>query len=208
MTMTSNLNSPSAKLMSLNWPYPAVKVNRTEHPRFLQINARRLKRHTQAIEFSLALLEDSSFWTENCQVWFSVCMQPPILYGDGDMADKNQNTGAKNHVNSQQTEGTHLHWPHLLREPWAWRKAWSYSTKAISGDRSLVQSSVMEAIWELVLPRGSGIVRRCPLVQKLKNFCINVSIEARYLLGCPDRDALDTERSIKLNMSLLGRVGN
>ncbi|KAM8867219.1 LOW QUALITY PROTEIN: interferon-induced GTP-binding protein Mx-like [Synchiropus picturatus] len=81
---------------------------------------------------------------------------------------------------------------------------------AVIGDQSSGKSSVLEALSGVALPRGSGIVTRCPLELKMKRlkegeaWCGRISYQGtEQVIDCP----ADVEKHIRLAQDELAGVG-
>ncbi|XP_004429677.1 PREDICTED: interferon-induced GTP-binding protein Mx1 [Ceratotherium simum simum] len=93
----------------------------------------------------------------------------PFLNGDDDMAKTNQKTSIENSLCSQYEEKVRpcIDLIDSLRALGV-EQDLALPAIAVIGDQSSGKSSVLEALSGVALPRGSGIVTRCPLVLKLK----------------------------------------
>ncbi|XP_072825586.1 interferon-induced GTP-binding protein Mx1 [Vicugna pacos] len=91
------------------------------------------------------------------------------LNGNDDMVEKNQETGPENNLYSQYEEKIRpcIDLIDSLRALGV-EQDLALPAIAVIGDQSSGKSSVLEALSGVALPRGSGIVTRCPLVLKLK----------------------------------------
>ncbi|XP_032317820.1 LOW QUALITY PROTEIN: interferon-induced GTP-binding protein Mx1 [Camelus ferus] len=91
------------------------------------------------------------------------------LNGNDDMVEKNQETGPENNLYSQYEEKIRpcIDLVDSLRALGV-EQDLALPAIAVIGDQSSGKSSVLEALSGVALPRGSGIVTRCPLVLKLK----------------------------------------
>uniref|UniRef100_H0X0Q9 MX dynamin like GTPase 1 n=1 Tax=Otolemur garnettii TaxID=30611 RepID=H0X0Q9_OTOGA len=92
-----------------------------------------------------------------------------LPYGDVNMAEKNQASGAENNLYNQYEEKVRpcIDLIDSLRALGV-EQDLALPAIAVIGDQSSGKSSVLEALSGVALPRGSGIVTRCPLVLKLK----------------------------------------
>uniref|UniRef100_A0ABI7Y0A0 Interferon-induced GTP-binding protein Mx1 n=2 Tax=Felis catus TaxID=9685 RepID=A0ABI7Y0A0_FELCA len=92
-----------------------------------------------------------------------------LLNGLADKAEKNQETGLKKNLCSQYEEKVRpcIDLIDSLRALGV-EQDLALPAIAVIGDQSSGKSSVLEALSGVALPRGSGIVTRCPLVLKLK----------------------------------------
>ncbi|XP_053420797.1 interferon-induced GTP-binding protein Mx1 [Nycticebus coucang] len=92
-----------------------------------------------------------------------------LLNGDINMAEKNQASGAENNLCNQYEEKVRpcIDLIDSLRTLGV-EQDLALPAIAVIGDQSSGKSSVLEALSGVSLPRGTGIVTRCPLVLKLK----------------------------------------
>uniref|UniRef100_A0A673SMI2 Interferon-induced GTP-binding protein Mx1 n=1 Tax=Suricata suricatta TaxID=37032 RepID=A0A673SMI2_SURSU len=92
-----------------------------------------------------------------------------LLNGPTDKAEKNQETGPEKSLCSQYEEKVRpcIDLIDSLRALGV-EQDLALPAIAVIGDQSSGKSSVLEALSGVALPRGSGIVTRCPLVLKLK----------------------------------------
>uniref|UniRef100_A0A2K5MMW6 MX dynamin like GTPase 1 n=1 Tax=Cercocebus atys TaxID=9531 RepID=A0A2K5MMW6_CERAT len=95
--------------------------------------------------------------------------QPLLLNGDADVAQKSPGSVAENNLCSQYEEKVRpcIDLIDSLRALGV-EQDLALPAIAVIGDQSSGKSSVLEALSGVALPRGSGIVTRCPLVLKLK----------------------------------------
>nr|AFU81311.1 myxovirus (influenza virus) resistance 1 [Miopithecus talapoin] len=95
--------------------------------------------------------------------------QPLLLNGDADVAQKSLVSVAENNLCSQYEEKVRpcIDLIDSLRALGV-EQDLALPAIAVIGDQSSGKSSVLEALSGVALPRGSGIVTRCPLVLKLK----------------------------------------
>nr|XP_055135717.1 interferon-induced GTP-binding protein Mx1 [Symphalangus syndactylus]XP_055135718.1 interferon-induced GTP-binding protein Mx1 [Symphalangus syndactylus]XP_055135719.1 interferon-induced GTP-binding protein Mx1 [Symphalangus syndactylus]XP_055135721.1 interferon-induced GTP-binding protein Mx1 [Symphalangus syndactylus]XP_055135722.1 interferon-induced GTP-binding protein Mx1 [Symphalangus syndactylus]XP_055135723.1 interferon-induced GTP-binding protein Mx1 [Symphalangus syndactylus]XP_05 len=94
---------------------------------------------------------------------------PLLLNGDDNVAQKNPRLVAENNLCSQYEEKVRpcIDLIDSLRALGV-EQDLTLPAIAVIGDQSSGKSSVLEALSGVALPRGSGIVTRCPLVLKLK----------------------------------------
>uniref|UniRef100_A0A2R9B3I9 MX dynamin like GTPase 1 n=1 Tax=Pan paniscus TaxID=9597 RepID=A0A2R9B3I9_PANPA len=94
---------------------------------------------------------------------------PLLLNGDANVAQKNPGSVAENNLCSQYEEKVRpcIDLIDSLRALGV-EQDLALPAIAVIGDQSSGKSSVLEALSGVALPRGSGIVTRCPLVLKLK----------------------------------------
>ncbi|XP_032030149.1 interferon-induced GTP-binding protein Mx1 isoform X1 [Hylobates moloch] len=94
---------------------------------------------------------------------------PLLLNGDDNVAQKNPRLVAENNLCSQYEEKVRpcIDLIDSLRALGV-EQDLALPAIAVIGDQSSGKSSVLEALSGVALPRGSGIVTRCPLVLKLK----------------------------------------
>ncbi|XP_054180467.1 interferon-induced GTP-binding protein Mx1 isoform X2 [Homo sapiens] len=94
---------------------------------------------------------------------------PLLLNGDATVAQKNPGSVAENNLCSQYEEKVRpcIDLIDSLRALGV-EQDLALPAIAVIGDQSSGKSSVLEALSGVALPRGSGIVTRCPLVLKLK----------------------------------------
>ncbi|NP_001127618.1 interferon-induced GTP-binding protein Mx1 [Pongo abelii] len=94
---------------------------------------------------------------------------PVLLNGDANVAQKNLGSVAENNLCSQYEEKVRpcIDLIDSLRALGV-EQDLALPAIAVIGDQSSGKSSVLEALSGVALPRGSGIVTRCPLVLKLK----------------------------------------
>ncbi|XP_039085427.1 interferon-induced GTP-binding protein Mx1 [Hyaena hyaena] len=92
-----------------------------------------------------------------------------LLNGLADKAEKNQKTGPEKSLGSQYEEKVRpcIDLIDSLRALGV-EQDLALPAIAVIGDQSSGKSSVLEALSGVALPRGTGIVTRCPLVLKLK----------------------------------------
>ncbi|XP_061049873.1 interferon-induced GTP-binding protein Mx1 [Eubalaena glacialis] len=92
-----------------------------------------------------------------------------LLNGNDDLVGKNEETGSENKLYNQYEEKVRpcIDLIDSLRALGV-EQDLALPAIAVIGDQSSGKSSVLEALSGVALPRGSGIVTRCPLVLKLK----------------------------------------
>ncbi|XP_030691315.1 LOW QUALITY PROTEIN: interferon-induced GTP-binding protein Mx1-like [Globicephala melas] len=92
-----------------------------------------------------------------------------LLNGNDDLVGKNEETGSENNLYNQYEEKVRpcIDLIDSLRALGV-EQGLALPTIAVTGDQSSGKSSVLEALSGFALPRGSGVVTRCPLVLKLK----------------------------------------